>query len=201
MIALPQDQKSYLSLPKEEIEELEALFTLAEQKIKAIEHNGEGLDVPSINELRYVGRHLLTALKSQNPNELSKARNHAKRALYDACEVQIVANLTLIESFQTDYRLLAVSDVVKEYVTLMAKAEKARDFIQETESNSREDYYKECDEKVNALKEINKILNSARPDLNVKLEDKRISTQRWVAGTVIMVIGIIATALVKIFAK
>ncbi|MBC3832307.1 hypothetical protein H8K33_12355 [Undibacterium amnicola] len=201
MIALPQNQKEYLQLPKIEIDEIERLFVKAEQKIKTIEHCGDGLDIPSINELRYVARHLLTALQKSNLEELTKAKNHVKRALYDACEVLIISNLEEIKQFQNDYRLIAVTDVIKNYAELMSSAEEARSFIQETEEGSREDYYDKCSELVETLKRINTTLNAARSDLNVKISDRRTTTTRWFIGIgitlLIAIIGATVTYLVK----
>jgi hypothetical protein len=131
MLILPPDQKSHFCLPVEQVEAAAQLFAKAEQCIKDIEHNSEGLDIPSINELRYFGWHLLKALTKNNLEELNKAKNHAKRAIFDACEAQIVSNLTAIEKFQDDYRIVNVSEVLRNYSDLMVSAETAKVFIQD----------------------------------------------------------------------
>jgi hypothetical protein len=179
MLVLPHDQKSHFCLPTDQVEEAAQLFAKAEQCIKDIEHNGEGLDIPSINELRYFGWHLLKALTQNNLEELTKAKNHAKRAIFDACEAQIVANLTAIEKFQNDYRVVNVSDVLKNYADLMVSAENAKVFIQDRDGNSREYYYEKCVNHVNTLKSINQTFKAARNDLNVKREDKKTQTFRY----------------------
>jgi len=198
-IVLPPEQRSYVTLPRDEIEEIERLFVKAEQKIKSIEHDGDGLDIPSINELRYAGRHLLTALKNNNLDELAKAKNHVKRALYDACEVLIISNLEEIKQFQNDYRLVTITDVVKDFTSLMIKAEAARQFIQNKDAESREDYYDECSAQVDILREVNITLKTARADLNVKIADRRTTTIRWAIGigvSAILAIGAWTVAIV-----
>ena len=70
------------------IEEIQTLYLSAENKIKHLEVVSREMCVPSINELRYAGNHLLKALTSYSndaKNEhLSKAKSHCKRAIYDA---------------------------------------------------------------------------------------------------------------------
>jgi hypothetical protein len=195
MLSLPSDQKSHYFLPKEQVDEAASLFAEAEKCIKDIEHNGEGLDIPSINELRYFGWHLLKALTQNNLEELVKAKNHAKRAIFDACEAQIVANLTSIENFENDYRVINVSEVIKDYSELMVQAENAKNFIQDHDGESREDYYRNCVDHVEILKNINKKFKAARHDLNVKRNDKATTTLRYFVtiGTTLTVALIAAT--------
>ncbi len=71
MVDLPDDQKSMVYLPKAEVDQLWTTFQQAEQQIKALERDeGDGLDVPSINQLRYVAHHLLKALANRNTMSL-----------------------------------------------------------------------------------------------------------------------------------
>jgi hypothetical protein len=200
-IELPGNQNSYFFLPKDKIEEIERLFIKAEQKVKMIEHEGDGLDIPSINELRYFGRHLLTALQKNSLDELKKAENHVKRALYDACEVLIISNLEMIKKFKDDYRLVPISDVVKDFQAIMVESEDARAFIQGTDIDSRELYYDACSIHVEALIKIKVKLEAARNDLNAKIEEKRISSLRWVIGIAITVLLAIGGASVTVWLK
>lgn len=201
MIALPPDQKSYFCLPKEQVEEVANLFEKAEQCIKDIEHDGEGLDIPSINELRYFAWHLLKALTSNNLDELNKAKNHAKRAIYDACEAQIVANLTAIAQFKNDYRLINVTEVIKNFTDLMIAAENARIFIKDRNGESREDYYEKCQEHVVILENINTVLAAARNDLNVKIADKRTQSFRYFLTISVTIFLAILAATVTVLTK
>ncbi|MDD5296290.1 MAG: hypothetical protein PHU46_05195 [Rhodocyclaceae bacterium] len=186
-IELSEGATGLLHLPADKVGTLAKLFQDAESWIKSIEHDGEGLDIPSINELRYVGYHLLRALSSGDRGELEKAENHAKRALYDACEAIIVLNLEEIKKFEEDYRTITVSDVIKNYSDLMTKADEARALIQETGADTREEYYQKCEVFVKDLKSINAILRSARRDLNVKISDRRTVTVRWIVGSLLTV--------------
>lgn len=63
MIIMPEDQRSHYCVPRVQTDKLWKCFQEAEQQIKVLERDeGDGLDIPSINQLRYVAHHLLKAL-------------------------------------------------------------------------------------------------------------------------------------------
>ncbi len=105
---------------KTNLEYLSKLFVQAEQLIKLSEQTSDGVVIPSINELRYFGYHLLQAILDEHDSEqineqLKKAESHAKRAIYDASESIVLYHLIKAESFQNKffgisvcYRYLAI---------------------------------------------------------------------------------------------
>ena len=79
---------------KAKLRQIVGLFDQAENLLKEVEKVCGDLTVPSINQLRYVGYHIARAIVAQHDDsffdELKKAENHCKRAIYDAYEVGIL---------------------------------------------------------------------------------------------------------------
>lgn len=87
------------------------------ERIRALPYAKElELEIPSINELRYAGRHLLDAIASMfsdidkafciiNINsELNESLDHCKRALFDAYEMGLLYNIKEIQYFKDDFK-------------------------------------------------------------------------------------------------
>ena len=84
-----------MSFDQERINALSSLFQRAEKSVKKAEHIDDGIIIPSINELRYFGYHILIAMQNENNreevlSEFKKAEGHAKRAIYDASEAIVL---------------------------------------------------------------------------------------------------------------
>jgi hypothetical protein len=85
------NSKDYQVKPEEIAENIKNIcesFKAAEICTKKAEKFNIELGIPSINELRYAGKHLCSYLTASNDDEkviqLDKARNHCLRAQYDA---------------------------------------------------------------------------------------------------------------------
>lgn len=191
---LPAELNGAVAIKSEDANQWHELFSQAEKRIKEIEHFNEGLDIPAINELRYVGYHLLEILTSEPIKQEEHKRrvvSHLQRAIYDACEALISLQLKELRTFQEDYRLVVVSEVVKDYQQLMTEAEAASSMIKGTQRghDGREAYYTQALGYVDTLSKINTILRAARDELNKKLEQRRRESRRWVIGIVVTVIA------------
>ncbi len=120
---------------KPQLSEISELFVLAKEKIKLIEHLDEGLTFQAVNQLRYVAFHLLRADKTTEENlkkeELRKAKNHCERAIYDAVEPGIVHYLEEIRTFQNDYRMVEITNIIPNYLDISRKADESSGFISE----------------------------------------------------------------------
>lgn len=189
---------------KPQLSEISELFVLAEEKIKLIEHLGEGLTFPAVNQLRYVAFHLLRADKTTDENlkkeELRKAKNHCERAIYDAVEPGIVHYLEEIRTFQNDYRMVEITNIIPNYLDISRKAEESSDFILERikdsvsdRSNNQGDQYQEATSLFEELKEAVKLLSYARPELNKKLKKYRLMFLVSVATLIVAAIGVIVS--------
>ena len=189
---------------KPQLSEISELFALAEEKIKLIEHLGEGLTFPSVNQLRYVAFHLLRADKTTDENlkkeELRKARNHCERAIYDAVEPGIVHYLEEIRTFQNDYRMVEITNIIPKYLDILRKADESSGFISERikdsisdRSNNQGDQYQEATSLFEGLKEAVKLLSYARPELNKKLRKYRLVFLVSVATLIVAAMGVIVS--------
>lgn len=186
------------------LSEISDLFTLAEEKIKLIEHLGNGLKFPAVNQLRYVGFHLFRAELAigaeKRNNELRKAKNHCQRAIYDAVEVGILYYLDRFKVFQNDYRKECIFDVVLCYHEYRNLANKITNFISSItrdsisdHCNNRGDQYQLSTEYLNRLKEIDEILQSSRDELNKKIRDKRTQAVVSIWSLIVTIVGLVVT--------
>ncbi len=92
--------------------ELSEKFKKAEKLIKTAEHASAELPFPAVNELRYAGYHYIESDKKlcegnekEAIEEMRKALNHARRAVYDVLEFRISSCLE---------KATAVTDEIKE---------------------------------------------------------------------------------------
>lgn len=155
-------------------------FREAEERVKQIEWRA-GLDIPSINELRYVGFHLIKAVQSNDATEqdeqLRRAFRHCRRAEYDAVELGILSCLGYIQEFQENYRDLPVIDHVEDYQEMLGMCEKIKSRQENSiESEYRDEYYKEIYEDYMTLIKYTEILKGIAPELDKKAYD------RWTNG-------------------
>lgn len=201
-VVLPDQPNGLVMLKTEDARAWHTLFAEAEKRIKEIEHFQEGLDIPAINELRYVAFHLLEALISDSAaqeNHKSKIVSHIQRAIYDACEALISIHLHELRQFQDDYRLIAVSDVVKDYQSLMVEAEEAKRLISKNRRghDGRDAYYEKALQHVDTLQRTNSILRASRDELNKKLQNHRRESRRWIIGTGLAILTMVVGLIIK----
>lgn len=196
---MPDFDKKYL-------ESLSKLFVQAEQLIKLSEQTSDGVVIPSINELRYFGYHLLQAILEEHDaaqinEQLKKAESHAKRAIYDASESIVLYHLMKAEYFQRKFsESIFVIDVLPSYILLQQDLQKAKDQIDKLRKNedaykNREQYYEDCLPNMKALKNIIQQFELAEPEIMKKDADKRDldikSTRRHQLMLGVTILGII----------
>lgn len=188
---------------KNAVKEIVTLFDSAEDKVKEVEQLAQELSVPSINELRYVGYHLARAFCEEDPQELNiqitKAKGHCKRAIYDAHEIGIIFMLEQIKLFKEEYSQFSSSviEVLPSYTQELATASKASRFIAEVKEkhrNNRDTYYKKCEPHYLSLRDIFDKLTIAEPLINQNISEKsendRKNTRRFVTTTLLSSLGI-----------
>ncbi len=161
-------------------------FRTAEERVKEIEWRG-GLDIPSINELRYVGFHLIKAVQAKDSSiqdeQLRRAFRHCRRAEYDAVELGILSGLDCIARFQDIYRSLPVIDHVKNYPEILGFCEKLRKRQENSiESEYRESYYEEIHQDYIQLVKYVELLQGVSPELDKKQSDRKKENLKWKVG-------------------
>lgn len=161
---------------KEKLSELSELFVKAEQLIKRSEQFSDGVVIPSINELRYFGYHLLQAIlddqdQTKINDQLIKAESHAKRAIYDASESIVLFHLMKAEDFQERFSSsIFVTDVLPNYIELRQQLQNAKDQIDQLRQNqsaykNRDQYYDQCLPHMEVLINIVQQFEIAKPEI------------------------------------
>ena len=202
------------SFDKEKLEYLSKLFVRAEQLIKLSEQTSDGVVIPSINELRYFGYHLLQAILDdhdpvQISEQLKKAESHAKRAIYDASESIVLYHLMKAEYFQKIFsESVFVIDVLPSYIQLQQELQKAKDQIDELRKNegvykNREMFYENCLPYMDILKDITQQFELAKPVIRKKDDDKYKSDLKSARQHQLMigftVLGIVLSVVIGVF--
>lgn len=200
MILYPENSKQVYTLPRDSVDQLWEVFNLAEKQIKILERDeGDGLDIASVNELRYVAFHLLKSMTTASTvDELKKATNHAHRALFDAHEAQTIDILSKINKFFDDYRLVDIKAGLPDFVLKKAEVISLKAKIEEfPQGDDRQESYRQITEVNNRLIQIANEFEASRHVLNVQMTEKATATRRWFIG-----IGVaICMAIVGLFLK
>jgi hypothetical protein len=159
-----------------------SLRSRREDDEKAENFTDEGLNFPSVNELRYAGHHFLLAISSieqkKQAENFQQAANHAKRAVYDACEEILLYCNQAIRKFDKDYATVIVADIVPNYFEIKATADKASELLEEGRAayEEREQFFEVAERHVDVSIENVKMLQNSRSELNKKLRDEKKKT-------------------------
>ena len=148
------------------LEEVTKLFRKAEQTMKNMGRElGEAI-VPSINQLRYAGSHILNVCNSSSVEaantELEKAKRHCQRAFYDAVEAGVMDKLAAIRKFKIEFGPLLHHDPSIDYSDLFKKARDANDEIQRIDvvnTKDKESSFLSIEGFWHSLNEVQKILD------------------------------------------
>ena len=90
--------------------------------------------IPVHNQLRNAGFHIVNALNDDgsvksSDHHLYDARDHCRRAAYDAAVAGIISARAWIDAFREDYRGIVISEVVPTYPDIILRERKARDLV------------------------------------------------------------------------
>lgn len=151
------------------------LFALAEQKIKQIEHVSGRLKIPSVNQLRYAGKHVLDAMQEDVETELYQrsiagSKDHCQRAIYDAMEIGILHYRAAIELFNKDYRTVKITEILPDYVDRIAEIHAIINEIGTTadrnSTKERADKHEQIQQQFERVQDIARHFEAAREELN-----------------------------------
>ncbi len=148
-------------------------FQEAERAIKIVERWHGELVVPAINELRYAGFHIKEYLKTNDDDQLVKVINHCRRARYDAYEVGITYSIEEFRKFKDDYRNVVISEVISDFPQIEQEFLETLEFINNTQKETREKVYLECEKRYRNLSQIIKRLDASRDELNKLIKKER----------------------------
>ena len=183
------------------------LFEQAETKIKNVEQiTSEGVLIPSINQLRYAGHHIVRSLLSDDAKERQaervKAINHVKRAIYDIDESLLIYYIESAVCFKEKYNDSGfVTGVVTDYPEKLATLDEANKSIQQLRENNnnyqdREQFYQKLSPCLIKLSQIVAIFEQSAPLIAKKQQDKDDqdlkSKKRFIVMIIIGIFSIIA---------
>ena len=166
-----------------ELQRLLDLFEQAETKIKNFELiTSEGLFIPSINQLRYAGYHIVRSLLNDDEKELQaervKAINHVKRAIYDIDESLLIYYIESAANFKEKYNDSGfTTEVVTDYPEKLAMLDEANKSIQQLREDNnnyqdREQFYQKLNPYLDKLSKIVAIFEQSAPLIANKQQDK-----------------------------
>ncbi|CAB5503336.1 hypothetical protein [uncultured Gammaproteobacteria bacterium] len=176
------------------------LFEQAETKIKNVEQiTSEGVLIPSINQLRYAGHHIVRSLLSDDAKEPQaervKAINHVKRAIYDIDESLLIYYIESAVNFKEKYNDSGfVTEVVTDYPEKLATLDEANKSIQQLRENNnnyqdREQFYQKLSPYLIKLSKIVAIFEQSAPLIVKKQQDKDdqdLKNKNCFIGTIIL---------------
>lgn len=149
--------------------------------------------IPSHNELRCAGHHVLKAWvgnSTETMSQLTKAKHHCQRSMYEASDAGIMSALDMIDIFRQDYRNVPIGDIVSDYLHIKRRARDAQTLLAKGREHGPNDtidaepYVKTFNELVrDAL-----ILEDSREELNKIIRKERRDGFRWIGGIGIAVV-------------
>jgi hypothetical protein len=187
-----------------DLSQFRASYKKADDFCKEVQSFSAQAGIPAMNELRYAGHHLLEALADdgslQSGDQLGRAINHAKRACYEAGEAGILIALDEIDKFKSDFKDIAVTSVVKDYLEILKAADVAKDRVVAQRDHAGDGQLDHDDfiKHFQTLKSHCRTLEHARSELNKIAANERKIVRRWIAGIVIAVLGILVAAVLKL---
>lgn len=188
-------------LDKSQWESLVGLFDDAEAAIKDVEGLDLGLAIPSINQLRYVGRHLLDALGKSGADqeeEIKRAQRNAQRAIYDAKEICFSFLIFEIDHFRKSFEDIPIANTIGDYVNWMATTREARHYFTNPKrrGDDRWKYYQGAKEHVTKLWKIYYQLPDAEEELKKVRDAKKSDARRfWISITIATTLSTITTSI------
>lgn len=186
-------------------EKIGELFPRAERLIKHVEQINDGVSIPGINQLRYVGSHMLKAQTARNDDEkaveLAKAMNHCERAIYDAAECGILYYLAQLQIFELDYRQEVITDFVSDMSSIRNNAKEARTFVTENSVVNPGGHVKKSHEYARSEEFLERIeadhsrYSNVRIDINKRMAKERRKMLGALIAFTVALIGTIAAVI------
>ena len=158
---------------QELLRKLRKEYETADELIKEVQSFTRKAGIPAINELRYMGHHLLLSSGdgTDPEDELRKAIGHCQRAAYEAAEAGTLAVLDEVDIFRRDYKSVVVTDVVGDYLAILKHADQCQVELRKArqEGHDRDVDYARLMDAFRSVKGHCTTLNYAREELNKKI--------------------------------
>ena len=194
---MSRNQKDYCAAYKN----AERHLKYAEKTIHTLDPTGEteltggvlrGLLIPSVNELRYAGRHAVSAVEAQDDEtreeQWNKAKGHCFRASYDAFDAQLQYIISECVVFQNDFRRgVEIKRVIPEYQEDCRILNRLKN-VDYRQTGTPEEHWEEMGKHVATLLPILERWTVARDELNKILKDGLFDRWIKITGTLMLVV-------------
>ena len=149
-------------------------YAEAETAVKTVENLVGDFIMPSINQLRYAGRHLAEYLtlsddNNEKLNQYNEFVSHCDRAEREAWELGIIYLLEWINDFDKYYRSITVTDVIQNYIYTRKKIRSIQEFLDTSPMNGQNHNKIQFKENFIELREIYDSYDLCQQELNKKL--------------------------------
>lgn len=194
-----------LSFSDEELrffKQIKEKFAAAEALAKRVEEFRDEAAIPALNELRYAGYHLsvylgqVAAGETPDIEELRSAERHCMRAAYEAGEAGLLAGLSAVSQFRTEFQDVAITDVLKDWIEIQEFCHRLQDEVLGRNRENGDDRLQDSTLYTDAfvrLVEICRRLDLARDELNKKIAQMGEQTRRFLVTIVVGILAILAT--------
>jgi hypothetical protein len=151
------------------------LIDKIKSELKVYKQHDDEIEIPSINELRYVAYHTLKAIneksEGEQDEELRRATRHSQRASYDILEIGVLDKIEYFVGFCEEYKKIDISSVIKDWSGVHNKITDINITLAEINRSeySSVEYLEIVEEKYNEICDIVIYLDSSKDELNGKL--------------------------------
>ncbi|MCK5847750.1 MAG: hypothetical protein KAH01_00965 [Caldisericia bacterium] len=196
----------YLMSKSGQIQKIKELFDETENVQKFSGFYDDDIFIPIINELRYCGNHILSALNLDDEKsidcQLAEAEDHCNRAKYDAYECSILKLKTKIDEFYQVYKDTEICTVIPEWIKIIKLNQELQRFFSRNGKQSIVSSREKSEFLENGLKRIvenYEVLELSKPELERKLVSIRTKVKRerllFIIGSILIPIIIYLLAL------
>ena len=168
------------------IEELYSSFKEARERITRIKKElkcyndiDNDIQIPSINEIRYVVYHTLKGLNEDEPKrqdeEFRRAIRHCQRASYDILEIGITDKIEYVKNFSYKYRNINIAEIIEEWPEFQKKVNEINISLAEINRSeySNIDYQNLAEKKYQEICDLVVILDNSVEELYKKIKERR----------------------------
>lgn len=182
-------------------------YEAADEFARNVSNFRSDVAIPAHNELRYAGYHFLAAVPDSgqeiDTEQLQKAINHCQRSMYEAADAGILSALDMIALFRDDYKLVSITDVVPDYLKILAAAREGQKLSAEKRRHQKDTpiLHKDYAQLFETLKLYCYTLEIAREELNKKIREEKQKSRRWVGGLVVTIALGVAAIVVTVIVQ
>jgi hypothetical protein len=173
----------------DKFQNLKKLFDEAEFLEKELEIESSAYFQPSVNELRYAGRHLLQYLVNKKEDDYEESKAHILRAIYDARDMLLLLYYEKIKEFEKSYKSVSISSSIANWVQIRVKLNKIKTLSADPEFKNKN--REEFDKTYNEVKDIWTLMDAAIPELDKQLNSSRKNTIITIVSIAVAIISAI----------